>query len=70
MISASYWKNYWDDQLTDLKSKSITANDMWKAVVWLVGPAKAQFMKPKDFAKAEYKLSRSNKQTIEDKHIF
>ena len=64
MTSASYYKHYWDDQLTDLKHKSIAANDMWKAVG---RPSQGPICEAKRCAKAEYKLARRSKQAAEDK---
>jgi len=43
VITASYYKPYWDDELTDPKHKSIAAHDMIKA-----GPDRHQSIKPKD----------------------
>ena|SRR5688572_28962538 len=53
--SASYYKHYWDDQLTDLKHKSIAAHDMWKAVGRL---SQGPIYEAKRCAKAEYTLAR------------
>jgi len=64
--TASYYKHYWDDELTELKHKSIAAHDMWKAVG---RPSHGPIYEAKRCAKAEYKLAIRNKQATEHKHI-
>src|SRR6218665_2296444 len=62
----SYYKHYWDDEITELKHKSIAAHDMWKGVG---RPSHGPIYEAKRCAKAEYKLAIRNKQATEHKHI-
>lgn len=68
MTFASYYKHYWDNQLTDLKRKSSAAHDMWKIVGW---PSQGPICETKRLVKAEYKLvTRSNGQQTISKFLM
>ena len=64
--TASHYKHYWDSELTDLKSKSIAAHDLWKACG---RPNHGPIHDAKRCAKAEYKRAIRNKKSLEDAYI-
>lgn len=64
--SASFYKHYWDDELSDLKKKSIDAHDLWKSCG---RPGQGAVYDIKRRAKAEYKSAIRKKKSVEDANI-
>ena len=61
--TASYYKHYWDGDLTELKHRSIAAHDLWKTCG---RPSHGPIHDAKRCAKAEYKRGIRNKKALED----
>ena len=64
--SSDFFKHWWDDELKDLKQKSLDAHQLWIACG---KPKNGDIFRLKQQCKAQYKLAIKQKRTANDRHI-